>query len=57
MGTALAHMLRADADSDADADADGTCTPDSRTGTPAVLRSLSWSSEDQYRDERCVAAE
>jgi len=53
MGTALAHMLRADAD----ADADGTCTPDSRTGTPAVLRSLSWSSEDQYRDERCVAAE
>jgi hypothetical protein len=37
MGTALAHMLRADA----------TDTPDSRTGTPAVLRSLSWSSEDQ----------
>ena len=39
MGTALAHMLRADADADD--------TPDSRTGPPAVLRSLSWSSEDQ----------
>jgi hypothetical protein len=33
MGTALAHMLRADA-------AD---TPDSRTGQPATLRSMSWS--------------
>ena len=39
MGTALAHMLRADAEA--------TYTPDSRTGTPAVLRSVSWSSEDQ----------
>jgi hypothetical protein len=37
MGTALAHMLRADA-------AD---TPDHRTGPPAVLRSVSWSAEDQ----------
>jgi hypothetical protein len=43
MGTALAHMLRADADADAEA----TDTQDSRTGPPAVLRSLSWSSEDQ----------
>ncbi len=43
MGTALAHMLRADADADAEA----TDTPNSRTGPPAVLRSLSWSSEDQ----------
>jgi hypothetical protein len=48
MGTALAHMLRADADADADA-AD---TPDSRTGTPAVLRSLSWSPEDQGGPDR-----
>ena len=39
MGTALAHMLRADAEA--------TDTPDSRTGQPAVLRSLSWSPEDQ----------
>ena len=39
MGTALAHMLRADAEA---ADA-----PDSRTGPPAVLRSPSWSPEDQ----------
>ena len=39
MGTALAHMLRVDADA--------TDTSDSRTGPPAVLRSLSWSSEDQ----------
>jgi len=46
MGTALAHMLRADADADA---AD---TPDSRTGTPAVLRSLSWSPEDQGGPDR-----
>ena len=38
MGTALAHMLRADAET--------TAMPDSRTG-PAVLRSLSWSREDQ----------
>ncbi len=39
MGTALAHMLRADAEA--------TDTPDNRTGPPAILRSLSWSSEDQ----------
>ena len=39
MGTALAHMLRADAEA--------TDTPDSRTGQPAVLRSPSWSPEDQ----------
>ncbi len=39
MGTALAHMLRADAEA--------TDTPDSGTGPPAVLRSLSWSPEDQ----------
>jgi len=44
MGTALAHMLRADADA--------TDTPDSRTGPPAVLRSLSWSSEDQGGPDR-----
>jgi len=44
MGTALAHMLRADTDT-----AD---TPDSRTGTPAVPRSLSWSSEDQGGPDR-----
>jgi hypothetical protein len=43
-GTALAHMLRADADADD--------TPDSRTGPPAVLRSLSWSSEDQDGPDR-----
>ena len=42
MGTALAHMLRADA----------TDTPASRTGTPAVLRSLSWSWEDQDGPDR-----
>jgi hypothetical protein len=39
MGTALAHMLRADAEA---ADA-----LDSQAGKPAVLRSLSWSPEDQ----------
>jgi len=39
MGTALAHMLRADAEA--------MDAPDSRTGPPAVLRSLSWSSEDR----------
>ena len=44
MGTALAHMLRADAEA--------TDTPDSRTGPPAILRSLSWSSEDQDRPGR-----
>jgi hypothetical protein len=38
MGTALAHMLRADAEA--------MGAHDSRTGPPAVLRSLSWSSED-----------
>jgi hypothetical protein len=44
MGTALAHMLRADAEV--------TDTPDSRTGPPAVLRSLSWSSGDQDGPDR-----
>jgi len=39
MGAALAHMLRADAEA--------TDVPDSRTGPRAVLRSLSWSAEDQ----------
>jgi hypothetical protein len=39
MGTALAHMLRADAGA---AEA-----PGSRTGQPAVLRSVSWSPQDQ----------
>jgi hypothetical protein len=39
MGTALAHMLHADSGAAA--------TPDSRTGQPAVPRSLSWSSEDR----------
>ena len=39
MGTALAHMLRADAGA---AEASG-----SRTGQPAVLRSVSWSPQDQ----------
>ena len=39
MGTALAHMLRADADA-----AD---TPDNRTGPSTLLQSLSWSPEDQ----------
>jgi hypothetical protein len=42
MGTGLAHMLRAHA----------TDTPDSRTGPPAVPRSLSWCSEDQDRPGR-----
>jgi hypothetical protein len=44
MGTALAHMLRADAEA--------VNTPDSRTGQPAILRSLSWSREDQDRPGR-----
>jgi hypothetical protein len=44
MGTALAHMLRADADA--------TDTPDSQTGPPAILRSLSWSSENQDGPDR-----
>jgi hypothetical protein len=39
MGTALAHMLRADAEV--------TETPDSATGPPATLRSSPWSFEDQ----------
>ena len=34
------------------ADADATDTPASRTGTPAVLRSLSWSSKDQDGPDR-----
>ena len=45
-GTALAHMLRADTDAEA------TDPPDSRTGLPAVRRSLSWSSEDQDGPDR-----
>jgi hypothetical protein len=40
MGTALAHMLRADASTAADA-------PDNWTGGPAVSRSPAWSAEDQ----------
>jgi hypothetical protein len=38
-GTALAHMLQADAEA--------TDTADSRTGQSAILWSLSWSSEEQ----------
>ncbi len=47
MGTALAHMLRADAEA--------LDAPDSRIGPPAILRSLSWSPENrtnQTADER-----
>jgi hypothetical protein len=44
MGTALAHMLRADAEA--------TETPDSGTGRPAVLRSLSHSPQDQAGPSR-----
>jgi hypothetical protein len=40
MGTALAHMLRADAGAAADA-------PDNGTGGPAVTRSPAWSAGDQ----------
>jgi len=40
MGTALAHMLRADAGTAADG-------PDNWTGKPAVSRSPAWSAEDQ----------
>ena len=40
MGTALAHMLRADAGTAAD-------TPDRGTGRPAVARSPAWSGENQ----------
>jgi hypothetical protein len=43
MGTALAHMLRADAEA--------MGAPNSRTGPPASLRSRSWSPEDQDRPE------
>jgi len=39
MGTALAHMLRADATA--------LDAPDSRSGPPTMLRSVSWSPEDQ----------
>ena len=48
MGTALAHMLRADAEA--------TVAPDSRTGPAAVLRSLSRSAEDQDGPGRRTAA-
>ena len=44
IGTALAHMLRADAQA--------MGAPDSGTGPPASLRSLSWCPEDQARPER-----
>jgi len=44
MGTALAHMLRADAEA--------SDTPHSQTGQPAILRSLSWSPGDQDRPGR-----
>src|SRR6266568_5200258 len=44
MGTALAHMVRADAKAKE--------AQDSRTGPLAVLRSLSWSSEDQDGPDR-----
>jgi hypothetical protein len=44
MGTALAHLLRADAEA--------TDPPDSRTGPPTVLRSVFWSSEDQDGPDR-----
>ena len=44
MGTALAHMLRADAEA--------MDAPDSRIGQSAVLRSLSWPSEDQDGPDR-----
>jgi hypothetical protein len=40
MGTALAHMLRADADTAPD-------TPDHGTGGPAVSRSPAWSAKDR----------
>jgi hypothetical protein len=44
MGTALAHMLRADAEA--------AGTPGCRTGPASVLRSLSWSPRDQARPGR-----
>ena len=43
MGTALAHMLRADAET--------TDAPDGGTRPPATLRSESWSPEDQDRPD------
>jgi hypothetical protein len=44
MGTALAHMLRADAET--------TDATDSGTGPPTTVRSLSWSPADQHRPGR-----
>ena len=44
MGTALAHMLRADAEA--------VDAPDSETGPPATWRSLAWSPQDQARPGR-----
>jgi hypothetical protein len=44
MGTALAHMLRADAAA--------RHAPDSGTAGPAILRSLAWSPEDQARPDQ-----
>jgi hypothetical protein len=44
MGTALAHLLRADAE--------GIEKADSRTGPPAGLRSLSWSAENRDGPDR-----
>jgi hypothetical protein len=49
MGTALAHMLRADAAAAAD-------TPDDGTGGPAVSRSPAWPAEDQAGATRDQAA-
>jgi hypothetical protein len=44
MGTALAHLLRADAET--------TAAPDSGTRQAAGLRSLSWSAQDRDRPDR-----
>ena len=44
MGTALAHMLRADAET--------TNAPDNGTRPPAALRSLPWSPDDRDRPDR-----
>ena len=44
MGTALAHMLRADAET--------TDAPDNGTRPPAALRSLPWSPRDRDRPDR-----
>jgi hypothetical protein len=49
MGTALAHMLRADVGTAADA-------PDHGTGEPAVSRSPAWPDEDQAGAARYQAA-